>query len=106
MSPSEAAGLSLVEHDEGVSLVIGQPKGMVEFLTEEGYVSRSVRVYDTVRAEDVHGRNVIGDLPLEVAESARSVTRLLTARPVTEDMTAEQIREVFIGTKRYSVSPS
>ena len=108
LSPGEAATLGLEEfEEEKVTLVITEHAAVVDFLVERGLVQEGTRVVSSATKEDVRDRHVIGDLPLDVAAVARSVTSIEFSGPLVageEGVTVKQVRDLFRGTKRFSVS--
>ncbi len=85
-------------------IVVTRHTGLIEFLRAEELINESTPILTSATAEDVHGKHVIGVLPLWLAAEAASVTEArleLSVEDRGKEMNAAETREKFRGFFRY-----
>lgn len=72
-----------------MAIVVTRHPALIDLLVERGIVPAGTQVLDHATAEDVHGQDVVGVLPLHLAAEAASVTELPLA--LTRDMRGQEL---------------
>ncbi len=86
-------------------IVVSRHKGAVDFILEELPEFEGVEVKGSVKEEDVAGKHVVGNLPLELASKASRVTTICFSGkpPRGVDYTVEDMRREGAYLKTFKV---
>ena len=78
-------------------LVVTQHAGLVAYLLEQGLITKDTPILEHATAKDVHGKHVIGVLPMHLAAAASTVTEIpmaLTPEDRGLDLPVERVRQI------------
>lgn len=87
-------------------IIVTRHQGLVDYLIEEGIAPQDAAVVQHADILTIAGQDVIGVLPLDMAEYARSVTVVPLTLPASlrgEELTKEQVRQYAGKIKTFSV---
>lgn len=91
-------------------IIVTRHKGLVKYLYEIGMFCHSIDiVIQHATPEEIHGRDVIGVLPLHLAVHARSVTEIplsLTQEDRGQDLSVNRVREIAGAPTTYHIFQS
>jgi len=88
-------------------IVVTRHPALVDYLIEEGVISKDTPVISHASAEDVQGKDVIGVLPLSLASLANTVTEVwlnIPAEKRGKELSLEEVKAYAKGVETYKVS--
>jgi len=88
------------------TIVVTRHQALVEYLRERGIISGDEMVISHATRDDVHGKRVIGVLPLDLAAEAEEVVVVALDMPPEKrghELTVEEIEQYTTGIYVYRV---